>query len=176
MTRIHERRVRLAVLRSRLTKVLALVVFLVTAGTVAPSAAFAASSVVQFQRVGTPVCIQQTGGNETPLVESLCSSSAPGQRWTWLTGSPGGSKFIPSSAPLSCLNVQGSSRSAGAKIVVSDCASDLSQAWLIFSTLPSGFILKNANSGLCVTRTVAGIVQQPCVSGTVGQAFLINTV
>ena len=153
---------------------------LVVAEQVAVPSAFAAGSantVLQIQRSGTPVCLQNEGVNERQLTEALCMSSIPTQRWFWISDGSTGSKFVAASTGSSCMNVQNSSNSVDAKIVISDCAQDSSQSWLIFSTpTPNSFILQNVNSHLCITRAVIGVVQEVCSQSLATQNFLLNVV
>lgn len=134
-----------------------------------------AVTTVQFQRIGTPVCIAENVDGTPKLLEPLCNKAENRQLWSWISDSSG-SQFIPRSAPLSCLDVKDASRASGAPIVVSSCGSDTSQHWLIFST-PRAFRIENANSHLCITRTVTAslFTQQPCDQNSVTQNFLLNT-
>ena len=133
-----------------------------------------ATTVVQFQRINTTLCLTENVSGNPKIFEGVCDRNNKRQRWSWLTDSLG-SKFVPQSVPTNCLDVQGGSKSSGAQIVFADCASDLNQEWLSFSTPLLGFQIKNVNGHLCMTRTSVGFVQQPCDPNSAVQNFLLNT-
>jgi hypothetical protein len=166
----------------RLLSVVAVAAPLLIIGVATQPTAAATNPVVQFQRAGTQLCIQLTGGsNETQLSDLVCNSSVAGQRWTVINDLSGlGQKFISPAAPTSCMNVQNGSTSPGAKIVVSDCSQDLSQVWtLVNTTFPANgtYVIQNANSHLCLNVVVGGLIEQNnCVPGSSTQGFIPVTV
>lgn len=164
---------------TRLAMIMAAAFAVVVAGGMVADPAFAATSqVVQFQRLNTQLCLTENVAGNPQLFEGICNRTNARQRWFMFSqaGHPG-SKFVPQSVSTVCLNVQDSSRSVGAKIVLSGCASDLSQDWLITSTpnFPA-FLIENANSHLCLTRTSVAMVQQQCSPSLLTQNFALNAV
>lgn len=148
-----------------------------TAAVFARPAPASAALVVEFQRLGTTLCITENVAGNPQLFEGICNAGNPRQRFIWFTqAGHTGAKFVPQSVATNCLNVAGSSKAAGAKIVLSDCASDLSQDWFITSTPLLGFLIENANSRLCITRTSVAFVQQPCSQSLPTQNFALNSV
>jgi hypothetical protein len=171
MTRGATKTMRLA------TAAAATLALLVAAGATSAPASAAANLVVQFQRLNTSVCVTENMFGNPQLFEGVCNSGNTRQRWIMfnLPGHPG-TKFISQSVPSVCLNVENGSKTAGAKIVLSECASDLSQDWLITSTPRLAFLIENANSRQCMTRTSVAFVQQPCSPSLPEQNFLLNAV
>lgn len=171
MTRGASKTMRLA------TAAAATFALLVAGGATSAPASAAANLVVQFQRLNTQVCVTENMFGNPQLFEGRCDSGNPRQRWIMfnLPGHPG-TKFISQSVPSVCLNVEQGSKQAGARIALSECASDLSQDWLITSTPRLAFLIENANSRQCMTRTSVAFVQQPCSPSLPEQNFLLNAV
>jgi hypothetical protein len=172
MTRGASKTMRLA------TAAAATFALLVAGGATSAPASAAANLVVQFQRLNTPLCVTENMFSNPQLFETVCNTGdTRRQRWIMfnLPGHPG-TKFISQSVPSVCLNVEQGSKQAGARIVLSECASDLSQDWLITSTPRLAFLIENANSRQCMTRTSVAFVQQPCSPSLPEQNFLLNAV
>jgi len=172
------RETRKATTLTRLATIVAATVALFVAGGTIATSASAATQTVQFQRLNTKLCVTENVSGNPQLFEGLCNATNARQRWFMFNqvGHPG-AKFTPQSVSTVCLNVQDSSRSVGAKIVLSGCASDLSQDWRITSTpnFPA-FLIENVNSHLCMTRTSVALVQQPCSQNLLTQNFALNGV